>query len=138
MNSPFDPGLRHYAFYGSLRRGMALHWQFQPYLHYRFSARLPGFIMRVHGPYPTEQYALPAYPVVSRGNGEITVEVTEVTNTDIAREIFTLEIRAGYRCEKISVGGENVGIFLFSESPNLPLVPSGDWVQFFGHQKVRP
>lgn len=138
MTSPFDPDLRLFAFYGSLRRGMALHQQFHASLHYRFSARLPGFVMRVHGPYPTEQYALPAYPVVSRGTGEITVEVTEVTNTDIAREIFTLEISAGYRCETISAGRENVGIFLFPESPNLPLVPSGDWVQFFGHPKAMP
>jgi gamma-glutamylcyclotransferase (GGCT)/AIG2-like uncharacterized protein YtfP len=134
MNMDID-GLRYFAFYGSLRRGMVLHQRFREHLHYRFSARLSGYEMRVHGPYPTDQYPLPAYPVVAHGHGEITVEVTEITSADIAREIVHLELRAGYRCEAIRIDNLEVGIFLFPESPNLPLVPSGDWVQFFGHPK---
>jgi gamma-glutamylcyclotransferase (GGCT)/AIG2-like uncharacterized protein YtfP len=117
-----------YAFYGSLRRGMALHKKFESDLQYKFSIWLPGYELYSLGPYPC------AVQTQNMAN-KILVEVMLVTNPDVARQIFDIEINAGYFFQNIQIKNEPVGIYLYKQATNNSKVIGGDWVTFFGEQR---
>lgn len=115
----------YYAFYGSLRRGMALHDQFQNDLHYQFSMWLTGY----------DLYALQSYPYAVRSNhpnSKIKVDIFTISIANVANEIDRIEMEAGYVRETILVEGMPTLIYLFSKTANHQKVISGDWVKFFG------
>lgn len=115
----------YYAFYGSLRRGMALHDQFRDHLDYQFSMWLSGY----------DLYALESYPYAVRSrhpNSKIKVDVFTIRKQEVVDEINQIELEAGYVQETILVKGMPTRIYLFSKSANDQKVISGDWVEFFG------
>lgn len=117
-----------YAFYGSLRRGMELHKKFESDLQYKFSIWLPGY----------ELYSLGSYPCAvhtQNMSSKILVEVMKITNPNVAKEIFDIEIHAGYFYEHIQIKYEDVGIYLYKQATNNSKVIGGDWVTFFGEQR---
>ena len=114
-----------YAFYGSLRQGMKLHQEFQDSMEYLHSIWLKGF----------DLYALPNYPFATKSeslNSRILVEVMRITNPKVEKEIFKIEMDAGYYFENVVIEGVEVGIFLFKDAANYQRVNEGDWVKFFG------
>lgn len=116
-----------YAFYGSLRQGMYNYKRYQKHLNYLFTENLSGFNL----------YALERYPIAVKTNSSadtIKVEVMQIIDPIIENEIHQLEMKAGYYYEEVFVGGLLAGIYLFHENGKSPLVPGGDWVQFFGQQ----
>jgi gamma-glutamylcyclotransferase (GGCT)/AIG2-like uncharacterized protein YtfP len=117
-----------YAFYGSLRKGMELHKRFESGLQYKFSIWLPGYELYSLGPYPC---AVPTQIAASK----ILVEVVQITNPDVAQQIFDIEINAGYYLQDIQIKNESVGIYLYKQATNYSKVIGGDWVTFFGEQR---
>jgi len=116
-----------YAFYGSLRQGMKLYEEFEHSLVYQHSSWLKGY----------DLYALPDYPYAVKSetsNSKILVEVMRITNPTIEKEIFKIEIDAGYYFTNVKIGGIATGIFLFTDATNYQRVNEGDWVKFFGHR----
>jgi len=112
-----------YAFYGSLRRGMNLYETFKPSLDYLYSFWLPGY----------DLFALTDYPCAVKSNSpsdKILIEVMRV-NDDAAKEIFKIEMNAGYVYRKIKIQNAFVGIFLYESAANYQRVDHGDWVKFF-------
>jgi gamma-glutamylcyclotransferase (GGCT)/AIG2-like uncharacterized protein YtfP len=114
-----------FAFYGSLRRGMANYKIYQESLAYVETIRISGFKM----------YALEEYPYAVRSNegtDSIVIEVFEITNTDTKSAIHELEISVGYVFDIIEINGRQVCIYLFENPGNDLAVNNGDWVEFFG------
>lgn len=114
-----------YAFYGSLRRGMKLYDAFKPALDYQYSLWLPGY----------DLFALTDYPCAVKSNSpnsKILIEVMKINNNDVAKEIFNIEMAAGYCYTDIKIRNSSVGIFLFESGANYQRVDHGDWVKFFG------
>lgn len=114
-----------YAFYGSLRRGMKLYDTFKPALDYQYSLWLPGY----------DLFALTDYPCAVKSNSpnsKILIEVMKINNNDVAKEIFNIEMAAGYFYTDIKIRNSSVGIFLFESGANYQRVDHGDWVKFFG------
>jgi gamma-glutamylcyclotransferase (GGCT)/AIG2-like uncharacterized protein YtfP len=116
-----------YAFYGSLRQGMYNHERFGNF-EFLFTEKLHGYKL----------YALERYPIAVATHNPIdviTIEVMRVTNPITENEIHQLELNAGYYYDEVPVRGISVGIYLFHESSNYPLVPHGDWVKFWAEKK---
>lgn len=114
-----------YAFYGSLRRGMKLYDTFKPALDYQYSLWLPGY----------DLFALTDYPCAIKSNSpnsKILIEVMKINNNDVAKEIFNIEMDAGYFYTDIKIRNSSVGIFLFESGANYQRVDHGHWVKFFG------
>ena len=114
-----------YAFYGSLRQGMKLHQEFEHSLVYLHSFWLKGY----------ELYALPNYPFAIKSessDSKILVEVMQIINSQTEKEIYKIEMDAGYCFEKVMIGEVSVGIFLFNDAANYQRIKQGDWVKFFG------
>ncbi|MBL7871645.1 MAG: gamma-glutamylcyclotransferase [Cyclobacteriaceae bacterium] len=114
-----------YAFYGSLRRGMKLYTTFKSALEYQYSFWLHGYHL----------FALTDYPCAVKSSSptnKILIEVMKINDTDVAKEIFEIEIAAGYFYEDIKIKNTPVGIFLFESGANYKRVEHGDWVKFFG------
>lgn len=114
-----------YAFYGSLRRGMKLYEIFKPALEYQYSFWLPGY----------DLFALADYPCVVKSNSptsKILVEVMKLNDSEVEKEIFKIEMEAGYFYTDIKIRNVPVGIFLFESGANYQRVDHGDWVKFFG------
>lgn len=114
----------HYAFYGSLRRGMKLYEQYKSSLNYRYSFWLPNFNL----------YSLGSYPCAIKTDGlsnRILIEIMQITDPKIEMEIFDLEVEAGYQYEEVIIHNTSIGIFLYQDAANYPLVHHGDWVKFF-------
>ena len=117
-----------YAFYGSLRQGLYNHVRFQNHLTYLSTEIVSGFRL----------YALEYYPIAVKSNQSsdlITVEIMRITDPKTEIEIHQLELTAGYYYEDIEVRGITVGIYLFQENQNKPLVSGGDWVQFLNQSR---
>ncbi|MBI3218634.1 MAG: gamma-glutamylcyclotransferase [Bacteroidetes bacterium] len=117
-----EPNL--YAFYGSLRRGLANYQKFKPHLRYRYSQWVNGF----------QLYSFGEFPFAYKTNLEtdrILVEVFEITSTETQQQIDALEFGYGYHVEQIILEGQPVNIYLFRDKANYPLVSGGDWVKFF-------
>ncbi|MBL7874212.1 MAG: gamma-glutamylcyclotransferase [Cyclobacteriaceae bacterium] len=113
-----------YAFYGSLRKGLTLYEQYKSCLDYRFSVWLPGFKL----------YSLGSYPCAVKSDelsDRILIEVMNVADPKIRKEIFELEIEAGYSYHEVIVQDIPTGIFLYQNAANYPLVHGGDWVKFY-------
>lgn len=113
----------HFAFYGSLRRGMHNYTLFAEGLEYRYSAWIPGYRM----------YALEEYPCVVKSGPEskILVDIMKAADTVWRDRIHHFELDAGYRYEVIQVAGQSLVVYYFEKPPNDHLVNSGDWVTFF-------
>jgi len=114
----------HYAFYGSLRKGMKLYEQYKSGLDYRYSFWLSGFKL----------YSLGSYPCAVKADGlsnRILIEIIQISDPKIEIEIFDLEIEAGYYYEEILIHDIPTGIFLYQDAANYPFVRHGDWVKFF-------
>lgn len=114
-----------YGFYGSLRRGMKLYEMFKPALDYKYSLWLPGY----------DLFALADYPCAVKSNSatsKILIEVMKISDADVAKEIFNIEMGAGYFYVDVKVKNSSVGIFLFESGANYHRVDHGDWMKFFG------
>jgi gamma-glutamylcyclotransferase (GGCT)/AIG2-like uncharacterized protein YtfP len=114
-----------YAFYGSLRRGMKLYESFKPALDYQFSFWLPGY----------DLYALTDYPCAVKSNlatSKILCEVMKINDDAVAKEIYKIEMDAGYYYADIIIKNTPVGIYLYESGANYHRVDHGDWVKFFG------
>lgn len=118
-----------YAFYGSLRKGMDLHRKFESNLQYKFNVWLPGYELFSLGPYPCAVHTRDV-------TNKILVEIMQVTNQAAAREIYDIEINAGYYFQDIQINNEPVGIYLYSQATNYSKVLHGDWVTFFREQRI--
>lgn len=116
-----------FAFYGSLRKGMSNHAIYANHLQYVESIRITGFTL----------YALEAYPYAVRsGNNEdsIVIEIFRIIDPTTRKDIYLLELDAGYIFKVIEVHHKKIGIYLFEAPTNNIKVESGDWVEFFGLQ----
>ncbi|MFZ1806017.1 MAG: gamma-glutamylcyclotransferase [Cyclobacteriaceae bacterium] len=114
-----------FAFYGSLRRGMANFNVYQSDLKYLKTKRIFGY----------ELYALDEYPYAVKslnGVNSLVVEIFQIENANVVEKIHQMELDAGYIFEIIEVDGENVGIYLFEQQGNNSRVENGDWAEFFG------
>lgn len=114
-----------YAFYGSLRSGMANYAIYRSSLQHIKTVRLPGFKL----------YALTHYPYAvksARVADSIVAEIFRVTNKQAERSIHALELQAGYFYDEVVVDDLPVGIYLYPSAGNHPVVEGGDWVHFFG------
>jgi len=56
----------------------------------------------------------------------------QIINPQTEKEIYKIEIDAGYCFEKVMIGELYVGIFLFNDAANYQRIKEGDWVKFFG------
>ncbi|HOO09588.1 MAG TPA: gamma-glutamylcyclotransferase [Cyclobacteriaceae bacterium] len=118
-------GTNLYAFYGSLRRGMANYNIYRYGLKYIETRRVFGYELLTLGKYP---YAVKSpHPSCS-----IVVEIFEVENENVRKAIHQMEGEAGYVLVPIEVDGKRVGIYLFERAGNELRVNGGDWVKFFG------
>lgn len=114
----------HFAFYGSLRRGMENYEPLKENLRYKFSTWLTGYQLYSLGPYPF------AYRTGSPTN-KILVEVFEVTNLETRNTIHQIEMEAGYFMDTIIIDEQLVNIYLYENKADYPFVFGGDWVKFF-------
>lgn len=83
-------------------------------------------------------YALQHYPFAVKTNESsdtITIEVMRVTNPQTENEIHQLELSAGYYYDEVTVRGITVGIYLFYNGHDNPIVPHGDWVKYWMEKK---
>lgn len=118
--------MQQYAFYGSLRRGMENFEQFRHGLRFRFQTVIAGYRLHAMSHYPYAVYT-------GREEDKMTVEIFEITNAGVEKEIHALETRVGYILDTVSIEGVPTGIYLFPQAGPEPLVQEGDWVKFFGH-----
>ncbi len=113
-----------YAFYGSLRRGLHNYARFEPHLHYRFSCWIEGYQLYSFGDFP---FAIKT----NREEHKILVEVFEIKDAEVEKQINDLELGYGYFIETILIDKQPVKIYLLEKNANYPLVVGGDWVKFF-------
>ncbi|MDZ4715855.1 MAG: gamma-glutamylcyclotransferase [Cytophagales bacterium] len=114
-----------YAFYGSLRRGMINWRRYSKGLLFLFTESLPGFAL----------YAMEHYPYAVRtenAHDKTVVEVFKIIDPLIERQIHQLETGVGYSYHEVLIRKKPTGIYLFDRAGSEPLVPGGDWVEFFG------
>jgi len=114
-----------FAFYGSLRVGMANYELYKSSLEYISRHTIKGYAL----------YALEDYPYAVKTNSpddEIVVELFRVTEQQVKRSIHDLELGAGYIFELIPLGGHVACLYLFEHAGNNHRVKSGDWVEFYG------
>ena len=116
--------IRLFAFYGSLRRGMANYRLYAPHLHYLTTLQLPGYRLFALSDYP--------YAIRTTTADTIVAELFHIESQTVREEIYHMEIDAGYVFETITVGDRQAGIYLFPHQGNGYFVPSGDWVAFVG------
>lgn len=105
---------------------MRLYKQFNPNLVYQFSMWLPGY----------ELFSLGEYPCAVKSTNpqnKIVVEIMQITDPIIEKEIFQIEMNADYYYTDIFIHSKPIGIFLYEKAANYPPVHHGDWVRFFGH-----
>lgn len=104
---------------------MINHEQFSHGLKFLFQTVITGYRLHAMEHYP--------YAVFTGQEADtMTVEVFEVINPDVERDIHNLELEVGYYLDTVVIHGESVGIYLYEEAGSEPLVKGGDWVQFFG------
>ncbi len=118
-------GTNYFAFYGSLRQGMANYLRYQSSLEFITKETIKGFAL----------YALKDYPYAVKTNNindELVIEVFKIEDEITRQNIHQLELDAGYIFELIDIAGMKVCIYLFKEPGNNHFVKSGDWVEFFG------
>lgn len=118
-------GTNYFAFYGSLRQGMANYLTYKSSLEFITKKTITGFAL----------YALPDYPYAVKTNNEkdeLVIEVFRIKDEITIQNIHKLELDAGYNFDLIDVVGMKVCIYLFEEPGNNQKVKSGDWVEFFG------
>jgi gamma-glutamylcyclotransferase (GGCT)/AIG2-like uncharacterized protein YtfP len=115
----------HYAFYGTLRKGMPNYVLFQGSLRYIETCYLSGYKMyEAKEGYP---YSIPSFDK----NDVITVELMEVLNSETEKLIHQLEINAGYFLENVFIRDRKFGIYLYSQNiSHDPLIPHGDWAKY--------
>lgn len=104
---------------------MKLYSQFEQDLAYRYSMWLKGYQLHSLGPYPCAV-------VSSNRDSKILVEVMQIKSLETERAIHQIEMDAGYYFISIPIQDQAVGIYLFHDATNYPIVPGGDWVTFFG------
>jgi len=105
---------------------MRLYTEFNPHLAYHYSMWLRGYDLFSLGPYPC---------AVKTNNpqSKILVEIMHITDPIVEKNIFEIEMNAGYYFTDILIQSKPIGIFLYEKATNYPPVQSGDWVKFFGH-----
>jgi gamma-glutamylcyclotransferase (GGCT)/AIG2-like uncharacterized protein YtfP len=115
-----------YAFYGSLRKGLANFARFGHDFEFISTERILGFRM----------YAMEHYPyVVYTGNqaDTIVVEIVEIKDAETELELHLFELSVGYIYQEIEFREGAVGIYVFENYGDDPIVPDGDWVSYFCH-----
>jgi gamma-glutamylcyclotransferase (GGCT)/AIG2-like uncharacterized protein YtfP len=115
---------RHYAFYGSLRKGMENFYPYKNSLNFLETIELKGYRM----------YSLADYPYAVRtGDNEDKIIADLFTIKDAATEqsIHKMEIEAGYIFANVTIGNIKFGIYLFEKAGGGdPEVKDGDWSNF--------
>lgn len=118
-------GTNLFAFYGSLRKGMANYNIYKPGLKYIETTRIYGYELLTLGDYP--------YVVRSANTSDsIVIEIFQIEDEKVVQAIHLMELEAGYVFELIEVEGRKMGIYIFECSGNNSKVDSGDWVEFYG------
>lgn len=110
------------AVYGSLREGLGNHRVIQ-------GAKKIG-TTRVQG---FDMYSMSAFPFVTHGTGEITVEVYEVPDLRYAQGLDGLEGYPSFYDREVIETEFGEAWLYFIDGNNLELyepVPDGDWVEF--------
>jgi gamma-glutamylcyclotransferase (GGCT)/AIG2-like uncharacterized protein YtfP len=90
--------VQYFAFYGSLRRGMALYERFKDHLHYHSAGWISGY----------DLYALESYPYAIKSNdpkAKIKVEIFRIQHDETSREIENIELEAGYYADTVLING---------------------------------
>lgn len=120
----FMEGIKSYLFYGTLRTGMANYQHFKDDLVSRGILILPGFRLFSKKEYP--------YAVISDSRTDtIIAEKMEVRSIATQRQIFRLEITAGYYYDELLIDNQKFGIFLYSQRNHYdPQIIDGDWVNY--------
>ncbi len=113
-----------YAFYGSLRRGLHNYERFELHLRYHFSCWIKGYQLYSFGEFP---FAVKT----NNDKDQILIEIFEINDVEIQKQIDELELGYGYFMEAIMIDKQSVKIYLLEKNTNYPLVIGGDWVKFF-------
>lgn len=103
---------------------MKLYEQYKSGLDYRYSFWLSSFKL----------YSLGSYPCAVKTDGlsnRILIEIMQISDPKFEKEIFELEIEAGYYYEEILIHDIPTGIFLYQDVANYPFVHHENWVKFF-------
>lgn len=109
------------AVYGSLRQGMGNHGL--------LSGLKPLSTTTVKG---FDMYSYGAFPFITDGEGEVTVEVYEVDSDNRADRLDMLEGYPSFydRKQVITEDGETVWVYFIADQRNDTPVKNGDWVEF--------
>ncbi len=113
--------IRHYAFYGTLRKGLDNYRHCASELKYLRTIVIAGFKMHSLIDYP---YAVrTADPLHT-----IKADLFEIIDPETEEMIYEMELEAGYILSNIEVDGTKFGIYLFNQShPNHAVIGHGDW-----------
>lgn len=110
------------AVYGSLRKGLSNH-------HVIDGAEMIGKT-KIKG---FDMHSLGAFPFITHGDGEVTVEVYEVPDMDYARGLDALEGYPNFYDRELveTEFGEAWVYFIDDEATaDHPPVPDGDWYEY--------
>ena len=110
------------AVYGSLRKGEFNFEVFQ--LCFSGKVEFLG-TTTLHG---YDLYSLGSFPAAVVGSNDIVVDLLDV-DARVFSVIQEMEFSAGYYEDSVEIEGENYGIFLYPDVPQIHygLIESGDW-----------
>jgi gamma-glutamylcyclotransferase (GGCT)/AIG2-like uncharacterized protein YtfP len=122
-----------FAFYGTLRAAQPNYRNFGLDKNAEFlgTAIVEGFTM----------VNLGWYPMIFKGKDTITVDLFEVTKSEIAVAIDKMEVGAGYNRAMLLYEGEEYVIYTGKNDlkgdvlKNYEIVPGGDWVKYNTNKK---
>ena len=110
------------AVYGSLRKGMYNYRFFENGMTYIKTTQIEGF----------DLYSLGAYPYVVKGNGNLIVDIMEVT-PQTKQSIDLMELGAGYQSSILTIDDQPTTIYIFNQPINDAIVEHVDWVKHKTH-----
>lgn len=104
---------------------MSNHRRYKHGLDFLFQETIRGYRLHAMRYYP--------YLVRTGKRTDLTVvEVFKIIDPEVEKEIHALELSVGYHYEEVKIRRRNIGIYLFKNAGQEPLVKEGDWVKFFG------
>lgn len=127
--------MKKFAFYGTLRLN-------QPNYHRLLTPKTAEFLgTKIVGGYA--MYDLGYYPtIVEHNDGQITVDLFEISDKRAIEFIKSMELGAGYKEVTITIDGTDYTMYVCGDS-ELPFIvnrrkpiPSGDWVDHISEKTV--
>lgn len=107
--------------YGSLRKGEYNYQYFKRWfgddINHVKTTTIDGFTL----------HSLGSYPCAVRGEGKLVVDILEVSE-EVSKDIYDMEIGAGYYVDMVHVEDEKLPIYLMANS-NQKVVEHGDWTK---------